>query len=144
MDQRLPNPRQNNFQTSTHCLNRGMLLKMLVFCRFPTVGEDEERVGVGEVEGTQGGKEGGRERHGGVRWEIEGKISVSLLCFRQRKKIQIKRGRSGEKSICGRTRKVFVGGQERWPHIAGGRHSLLCNNCNVYACSTITAIVQKA
>ena len=36
-------------------------------------------------------------------------------------------------------RRVFVGGQEedlweetgeRWPHIAGGRHSLLCNNYN--------------
>ena len=73
----------------------------------------------------------------------------------QRKKIQIKRGRRDEKgakeyfwedkkSICGRTGKVFVGGQERWPHIAGGRHSLLCNNYNVYACSTITTIVQKA
>lgn len=38
-----------------------------------------------------------------------------------------------------RWRRVFVGGQEedlweetgeRWPHIAGGRHSLLCNNYN--------------
>lgn len=49
LDQRLANPRQNNLQTSAHCLNRGMLLKMLVFCIFSTVGEDEERVGGGKV-----------------------------------------------------------------------------------------------
>lgn len=56
LDQRLANPQQNNLQTSTHCLNRGMLLKMLVFCTFSTVGEDELRVGVEKVEGSEGGR----------------------------------------------------------------------------------------
>ena len=40
LDQRLPNPRQNNLQTSAHCLNRGMLLKMLAFCA--TLGRAKE------------------------------------------------------------------------------------------------------
>jgi hypothetical protein len=78
-------------------------------------------------------------------------ICLSALLQTEKEDTDQKREELGEKylwedkkSICGRTRKVFVGGQERWPHIAGGRHSLLCNNCNVYACSTITAIVQKA
>jgi hypothetical protein len=71
-----------------------------------------------------------------VRWEIEGKISVSLLCFRQRKKIQIKRGRSWEKSICGRTRKVFVGGQEKylWEDRRGGR---ILREEDTVCCATI-------
>jgi len=47
----------------------------------------------------------------------------------QRNKTQIKR----EKEL-----------RERWPLIAGGRHSLLCNDYNVFASSTITTIVQKA
>ena len=42
LDQRRPNPLQNNLQTSAHCLNRGMLLKMLAFCIFPTLGRVKE------------------------------------------------------------------------------------------------------
>ena len=27
---------------------------------------------------------------------------------------------------------MFAGGQDRWPHLAGGRQSLLCNDCNCF------------
>jgi len=53
-----------------------MLLKMLVFCIFSTVGEDEEWVGGRKRLKTV--REGGRERHGGVRWGDRGEIQLSL------------------------------------------------------------------
>ena len=127
---------------------------MLVFFIFSTVGEDEEWVGGWKRLKTV--REGGRERHGGVRWGDRGEGTCLSACFlvqtrkpAEEEDIDQKREEGGGNGW----RRVFVGGQEedlweetgeRWPHIAGGRHSLLCNDYNVFASSTITTIVQKA
>lgn len=131
MDQRLANPRQNNLQTSTHCLNRGMLLKMLVFGDFQLLGRTKKGWGWRRLKALRGGR-GGRERHGGVRWGDRGEeMCLSALLLRS------DRGRKYRSKEGGAGRKVFVGGEEKvlWEDRRGGR---ILREEDTVCCATIT------
>jgi len=77
-------------------------------------------------------REGGRERHGGVRWGDRGGDTCLSAGFLVQTREPAEEEDTDQQREEGKSeRRGFVGGQERWPHIAGGRHSLLCDNYNL-------------